>query len=175
MKSQVLLTVWCNISGGAGGEIWHWSLSGVKGLSSPFRQLSLLTFPSLKLFWISLKFSAMKTCHENVHPHLPNRSLCWPQTTVYYQTCLLVSRPAHMYMGHCHYYLRGQTTEGQWCDEPGRECVSVISTPFANLVYPINFLKLHPFSPIFLLLSSSLTTEERLRNSQNNVLVLKTA
>ena len=34
MKSQVLLTVWCNISGGAGGEIWHWSLSGVKGLSS---------------------------------------------------------------------------------------------------------------------------------------------
>ena len=34
MKSQVLLTVWCNISGGAGGEIWHWSLSGVKGLNS---------------------------------------------------------------------------------------------------------------------------------------------
>ena len=33
MKSQVLLTVWCNISGGAGGEIWHWSLSGVKGLT----------------------------------------------------------------------------------------------------------------------------------------------
>ena len=32
MKSQALLTVWCNISGGAGGEIWHWSLSGVKGL-----------------------------------------------------------------------------------------------------------------------------------------------
>ena len=32
MKSQVLLTVWCNISGGAGEEIWHWSLSGVKGL-----------------------------------------------------------------------------------------------------------------------------------------------
>ena len=32
MKSQVLLTVWCNISGGAGGEIWHWSVSGVKGL-----------------------------------------------------------------------------------------------------------------------------------------------
>ena len=37
MKSHVLLTVWCNIcniSGGAGGEIWHWSLSGVKGLKS---------------------------------------------------------------------------------------------------------------------------------------------
>ena len=33
MKSQVLLTVWCNISGEAAGEIWHWSLSGVKGLN----------------------------------------------------------------------------------------------------------------------------------------------
>ena len=33
MKSQVLFTVWCNITGGAGGEIGHWSLSGVKGLS----------------------------------------------------------------------------------------------------------------------------------------------
>ena len=25
--------MWCNISGGAGGKIWLWSLSGVKGLS----------------------------------------------------------------------------------------------------------------------------------------------
>ena len=32
MKSQVLHTVWCNISGGAGGEIWNWSVLGVKGL-----------------------------------------------------------------------------------------------------------------------------------------------
>ena len=34
MKSQVLHTVWCYIiSGEAAGEIWHWSLSGVKGLT----------------------------------------------------------------------------------------------------------------------------------------------
>ena len=32
MKTQVLHTVWCNISGEAAGEIWNWSLSGVKGL-----------------------------------------------------------------------------------------------------------------------------------------------
>ena len=32
MKSQVLHTVWCNISGEATGEIWHWSLLGVKGV-----------------------------------------------------------------------------------------------------------------------------------------------
>ena len=31
MKSQVLHAVWCNISGEAAGEIWHWSLLGVKG------------------------------------------------------------------------------------------------------------------------------------------------
>ena len=33
MKSQVLHTVWCHISGEAAGEFWHWSLSGVKGLT----------------------------------------------------------------------------------------------------------------------------------------------
>ena len=33
MKSQVLLTVWCNISGEAAGEIWSWSFLGVKGLT----------------------------------------------------------------------------------------------------------------------------------------------
>ena len=33
MKSHVLHTVWCNISGEAAGEIWYWSLLGVKGLS----------------------------------------------------------------------------------------------------------------------------------------------
>ena len=32
MKSQVLHTVWCNISGEAAGEIWTWSLLGVEGL-----------------------------------------------------------------------------------------------------------------------------------------------
>ena len=32
MKSQVLHTVWCNITGEATGEIWTWSLLGVKVL-----------------------------------------------------------------------------------------------------------------------------------------------
>ena len=34
MKSQVLHTVWCYISGEAAGEIWKWSLLGVKGLKT---------------------------------------------------------------------------------------------------------------------------------------------
>ena len=29
MKSQVLHTVWCNMTGEATGEIWTWSLLGV--------------------------------------------------------------------------------------------------------------------------------------------------
>ena len=33
MKSQVLHTVWCNMTGEATGEIWTWSLSGVKGIT----------------------------------------------------------------------------------------------------------------------------------------------
>ena len=40
MKNQALLTVWCNISDGAGGEIWHWSLSGVKGLTHSWYKVS---------------------------------------------------------------------------------------------------------------------------------------
>ena len=32
MKSKVLHTVWCNIPGEAAGEIWNWSLLGLKGL-----------------------------------------------------------------------------------------------------------------------------------------------
>ena len=42
MKSQVLLTVWCNITGEAAGEIWTSSLSGVRGLklSSENRQVA---------------------------------------------------------------------------------------------------------------------------------------
>ena len=32
MKSQVLHTVWCYISTEAAGEVWNWSLLGVKGL-----------------------------------------------------------------------------------------------------------------------------------------------
>ena len=35
MKSQVLHTVCCYISGEAAGEIWHWSILGVKGIIVP--------------------------------------------------------------------------------------------------------------------------------------------
>ena len=33
MKSQVLHTAWCYITGEAARQIWHWSLLGVKGLT----------------------------------------------------------------------------------------------------------------------------------------------
>ena len=41
MKSQVLHTVWCNISGEAAGGIWHWSLLEVTGLN-PYGGFMLL-------------------------------------------------------------------------------------------------------------------------------------
>ena len=46
MKSQVLHTVWCYISGEAAGEIWNWSLLGVKGLSSRPFQIGPFSLPS---------------------------------------------------------------------------------------------------------------------------------
>ena len=54
MKSQVLHTVWCYISGEAAGEFWHWSLSGVKGLNYQFTQHHLIYFSKSwedVLFW----------------------------------------------------------------------------------------------------------------------------
>ena len=33
MKGEVPHTVWCNISDKVAGEMWNWSLLGVKGLS----------------------------------------------------------------------------------------------------------------------------------------------
>ena len=41
MKSHVLHTVWCNISGEAAGEIWNWSALGLKGVI----QFSKFTHP----------------------------------------------------------------------------------------------------------------------------------
>ena len=43
MKSQVLHTVWRSISGEAAGEIWNWSLSGLKGLSCKVQALDPLS------------------------------------------------------------------------------------------------------------------------------------
>ena len=40
MKSQVLHTVWSNISGEAVGGIWNWSLVGVKGLTMTLQPLN---------------------------------------------------------------------------------------------------------------------------------------
>ena len=44
MKSQVLHTVWCNISAEAAGEIWNWSLLGVKRLNLSSRSWKCADF-----------------------------------------------------------------------------------------------------------------------------------
>ena len=58
MKSQVLLTVWCNISGEAAREIWHWSLSGVKGLIKFFIHLLMGT----RLAYVVFMSQACELC-----------------------------------------------------------------------------------------------------------------
>ena len=77
MKSQVLLTVWCNISGGAGGEIWHWSLSGVKGL---------MRFNVIAVQWAKQQFmsqteksrlSWLRPCIQLQYHLELGRYLCW--------------------------------------------------------------------------------------------------
>ena len=55
MISQVLHTVRCNISGGAAGEIWNWSLLGVKGLKC--------------LFLSVMKNKAQTRLHQALHQH----------------------------------------------------------------------------------------------------------
>ena len=51
MKSQVLPTVWCNISGEAAGEIWNWSLLEVKGFNSFYMAKMLVVLLVWVLEW----------------------------------------------------------------------------------------------------------------------------
>ena len=51
MKSQVLHTVWCNISGEAAGEIWNWSLLGVKKVKT-FKNALILPHSGVALMQI---------------------------------------------------------------------------------------------------------------------------
>ena len=53
MKSQVFHTVWCNISGEAAGEIWNWSLVGVKGLTESDSQYWIGALCNTKWFCVS--------------------------------------------------------------------------------------------------------------------------
>ena len=74
MKSQVLHTVWCYISGEAAGGIWNWSRLGVKGLNS-FSLMSLscnLHSSKGNALWNHLFFVHLSTFHgttSDVHAH----------------------------------------------------------------------------------------------------------
>ena len=53
MKSQVLHTVWCNISDEAAGKIWHWSLLGVK--TKPLHTIWIWSFTATAVHWMAFK------------------------------------------------------------------------------------------------------------------------
>ena len=66
MKSQVLHTVWCYISGEAGGGIWHWSFLGVRGLTPDVfgRCCHFRSRPkSLMIDWMAI-IILNHNCHE---------------------------------------------------------------------------------------------------------------
>ena len=99
MKSQVLHTVWCNISGGAGGEIWHWSLSGVKGLNgllfafkfiSPLRNVSRLCDMSISYKHRDKYHSEPRVPQSPIHPRRP-RGIRSPQLPARPTICPWVS------------------------------------------------------------------------------------
>ena len=65
MKSQVLHTVWCHISCEAAGEFWHWSLSGVKGLTyTVMYLLSQLPLTILAFSQSTLTDVAVSSCSD---------------------------------------------------------------------------------------------------------------
>ena len=62
MKSQVLHTVECNISGGVAGEIWHWSLLWVKGLNTD----GVVILPCAVGFRLSAKENAVTGVNHEI-------------------------------------------------------------------------------------------------------------
>ena len=78
MKSQVLHSVWCYISGEAAREIWNWSL-GVKGLTWQWRGIhailhesfhsnsAILLLASRILFWFQLFYIVQGAVEVTVH------------------------------------------------------------------------------------------------------------
>ena len=83
MKSHVLHTVWCYISGEAAGEIWHWSLLGVKGDSRWLSTLKRAEFSQLDLVFWNNRFTVVSRgadssfhdlCHQNCQNVAPSES-----------------------------------------------------------------------------------------------------
>ena len=89
MKSQVLFTVWCNISGEAAGEILSWSLLEMKGLRVkhvPVSSSHLLLVQSRRTFWNLSDFYVRRRESVTVsfnYPHTgsKNRGFRWSVST----------------------------------------------------------------------------------------------
>ena len=84
MKSKVLHTVWCNIPGEAAGEIWNWSLLGLKGLKIDEKLILIIPqyWHKRKIYWATyyghLMFESVvdKATHRPVVFHLPMPCHC---------------------------------------------------------------------------------------------------
>ena len=110
MKSQVLHTVWHSISGEAAGDIWHWSLTGLKGLMGlqlgkvphcwpwlqPVNYWTHWNHFTLNVLYVShviLNFCvSLHICHENT---MAEEFICGSVNTwsLFFQCC-----PSHYYL-----------------------------------------------------------------------------
>ena len=84
MKSQVLLTVWCNISAEAAGEIWHWSLfsdPGARDRAGQHLRRFAVADPKLPLYQARLKrsSSAPSSKRRSNTDHLPRKAYGYTQ------------------------------------------------------------------------------------------------
>ena len=122
MKSQVLHTVQCNISAEAAGEIWHWSLLGVKGLKlallSKWQQIGTrMAFPCLitlsilhTLHWMPEKVSgyfvkyaveggAPIRCRSFLLQFFQSRCLSWKDLKPFVSVCVQQLVPSQQCCG----------------------------------------------------------------------------
>ena len=114
MKSQVLHTVWCHISCEAAGEFWHWSLSGVKGLTAAL--LALLAMQQLKWLQCTVEHDTlmsvtintlMKLIVASCDRHKKSMSSCGAGWRAGSQQTLLRQRVSSMEVGWMMMYRNG--------------------------------------------------------------------
>ena len=134
MKSQVLHTVWCNISGEAAGEIWNWSLLGVKGLRAAptahaLYQWFLLHCPHF-LLWSAvvspggkpLFFPCGNLRRETIPQEMANAGMSFIEHPEY---CYIPSRSGHVHFNPFTPKLKNVNSPNLWKRNVWREVVRI--------------------------------------------------
>ena len=93
MKSQVLHTVWCYISGEAAGEIWYWSLV----VPVPACHLDIQTHAHKHTHTCTNKHTHTLVCEQALlHPQWPTESLLAGYTHTHQNKWWFMIIPSHV-------------------------------------------------------------------------------